>query len=57
MRFLDSAGRNAAYTSKMAVVEFMEALGVWAEESLLKHLHRAPFNSLKGNFSEIILNY
>ena len=41
--FLDSAGGNATYTSKMAVVEFVNALGTWVEESLLKQLHKAPF--------------
>ena len=34
-RFLESAGRNATYTSKVAVVEFVEVHGVWTEESLL----------------------
>ena len=41
--FLDRAGGNATYTSKMAVVEFMNALGTWVKESLLKQLHKAPF--------------
>ena len=41
--FLDRAGGNAMYTSKMAVVEFVNALGTWVEESLLKLLHKAPF--------------
>ena len=41
--FLDRAGRKAMYTSKMAVVEFVNALGTWVEESLLKQLHKAPF--------------
>ena len=41
--FLDRAGGNATYTSKMAVVEFVNALGTWVEESLLKRLHKAPF--------------
>ena len=27
----------------MAVVEFVNALGTWVEESLLKGLHKAPF--------------
>ena len=27
----------------MAVVEFVNALGSWVEESLLKQLHKAPF--------------
>ena len=29
------------YTSHIAAVEFMEALGTWVEEFLLKHLHQA----------------
>ena len=35
-RFLERAGKNANYTSKIAVVEFVEAVGLWAEECLLK---------------------
>ena len=38
--FLDRAGGNATYTSKMAVVEFVNALGTLVEESLVK---KAPF--------------
>ena len=38
--FLDRAGGNATYTTKMAVVEFVNALGTWVEESLVK---LAPF--------------
>ena len=41
--FLDRAGRNAIYTSKMALVEFVSALGTWVEESPRKQLHKAPF--------------
>ena len=41
--FLDRAGGNATYTSKMAVVEFLNALRTWVEESQLKRLHKAPF--------------
>ena len=41
--FLDRAGGCAMYTSKMAIVEFVNALGTWVEESLLKRLHKAPF--------------
>ncbi len=41
--FLDRAGENATYTSKMAVVEFVNALGTWVEESLLKRLHKTLF--------------
>ena len=36
--FLDRTGRNAVYTSHVAVVEFIEALRIWVEESLLKQL-------------------
>ena len=38
-KFLERAGKNATYTSKIAVVEFVKAVGLWAEESLLKRLH------------------
>ena len=34
--FLDRTGINAVYTSHVAVVEFIKALGIWVEESLLK---------------------
>ena len=47
--FLESAGKNAMYTSQIAVTEFIEALGTWAEESLLKHLHQAPFYSIMAD--------
>ena len=48
-QFIESAGRNATYTSKDAVVEFVEAIGLWVEESLLKHLHQAPFYSIMAD--------
>ena len=41
--FLNRAGGNASYTSKMALVEFVNGLGTWVEEYLLKQLHKAPF--------------
>ena len=44
--FLDSAGGNAMYTSSMLVLEFVNAIGTWMEESLLKQLHMAPFLAL-----------
>ena len=47
--FLGRAGGNATYTSKMAVVEFVNALGTWVEESLLKWLHKTPFFSIIGD--------
>ena len=37
------------YTSKMAVVEFVNVLGTWAEVSLLKHLHKAAFFSIMAD--------
>ena len=37
------------YTSKMAVVEFVNALGTWVEESLLKQFHKAPFCSIMAD--------
>ena len=47
--FLDRAGGNATYTSKMGIVEFVNALGTWVEESLLKRLHKAPFLSIMAD--------
>ena len=47
--YLESAGKNAMYTSRIAVTEFIEALGTWVEESLLKHLHQAPFYSIMAD--------
>ena len=48
-QFMDKAKRNAMYTSHIAVVQFMEALGTWVEESLLKRLHKAPFFSVMAD--------
>lgn len=36
--FLEKAGKNTTYTSKDAVVDFVETIGLWVEESLLKRL-------------------
>ena len=47
--FLESAGKNAMYTSRIAVTGFIEALGTWVEESLFKHLHQAPFYSIMAD--------
>ena len=33
----------------VAVVEFVEALGIWVEESLLKHLHNASNYSIMAD--------
>ena len=49
--FLDRAGRNTMYTSKKAVVEFVNALGPWLEESLLKRLHKVSFFSILADES------
>ncbi len=48
-QLIGSAGRNDTCTSKDAVVEFVEAIGQWVEESLLKRLRQAPFHSLMAN--------
>ena len=45
-RFVDKAGKNAHYTSKDAVVDFVEALGTWVDESLLARLQNARYFSL-----------
>ena len=43
--FLDRAGGKATYTSKMAIVEFVNALGTWVEEFPLKRIYTSPFFS------------
>ena len=47
--FSECTERNATYTSKDAAVEFVEEIGQWVEESLLKRLHQAPFYSLMAD--------
>ena len=47
--FLETTGKKAKYTSKIAVVEFLKALGTWVEESLLKCLHQAPLYSIMAD--------
>ena len=47
--FLKKAGKNATYMSHIAVIEFVEALGIWVEESLLKRLHNASNYSIMAD--------
>ena len=39
--FMEKTGENATYTSHIAIVKFVEALGTWVEEALLKRLQQA----------------
>ena len=55
--FLESAGKNTMYTSRIAVTEFIEALGTWVEESLLKQLHQAPFYSIMADECTDVSNF
>ena len=43
---MEKKGKNATYTSHIAVVEFVEALGTWVEEVLQKHLQQASYYSI-----------
>lgn len=44
-QFVEISGRiNATYTSKDSVVELIEVIGQWVEESLLKRVHQASFS-------------
>ena len=45
-QYLETAPRNAMYTSRVAVVKFIESLGTWVEESILKRLQKAAMYSL-----------
>ena len=47
--YLETAGKKAQYTSKVAVVEFLDAIGTWVEETLLKRLCQAPYYSIMAD--------
>ena len=47
--FLERTGRNAVYTSHVAIVELIEALGTWVEKSLLKRLRQASCFSIMAD--------
>ena len=40
-KFFERTGKSASYMSKLVVVEFVQEVGLWAEESLLKCFHQA----------------
>ena len=48
-QFIDKAGKNAHYISKDAVVDFVEALGTWVDESRLARLQNARYFSLHAD--------
>ena len=47
--FNESSGRNATYRSTDSVIEFVEALGSWVEQSLLKQVTKVHVYSIKGD--------
>ena len=47
--FIKNASRNAVDTSQGAVVDFIEALGTWVEESILKRLQKASVFSVMAD--------
>ena len=47
--FMASAQKNAVYTSHIAVVDFVEALGTWVEESSLVRLRQASYYSIMAD--------
>ena len=47
--FVENASRNAVYTSRGAVVDFIQALGTWVEESTLKWLQKASVFSVMAD--------
>ena len=55
-QYLETAKRNATYTSRVAVVEFIESLGTWVEESILKRLQKAAMYSLMADECTDIAN-
>ena len=58
-QYLETAPSNATYTSRVAVVEFIESLGslgTWVEESILKRLQKAAMYSLMADECTDIAN-
>ena len=55
-QYLETAPRNATYTSRVAVVEFIESLGTRVEESILKRLQKAVMYSLMADECTDIAN-
>ncbi len=48
-QFIERSAGNATYTSSDSITAFLEALGLWVEESQLECLHKAHFYSLMGD--------
>ena len=48
-KFIDTASRNATYSSTDAVHDFIEAIGTWVDESQLYQLQNASFFSLMAD--------
>jgi hypothetical protein len=48
-QFTEKSPRNATYTSTDSISDFLEALGLWVEESQLKRLRKAPFYSVMAD--------
>ena len=46
---MEKAAKNATYTSHVAVVEFVEAIGIWVEEIMLERLHKASNYSIMAD--------
>ena len=55
-QYLETAPRNATYTSRVAVFEFIESLGTWVEEAILKRLQKAAMYSLVADECTDIAN-
>ena len=48
-KFLERTRKNASYTSKIVAAKFMEIVGLWTEESLLKQLYQASCFNLMAD--------
>ena len=47
--FVHQADKNAFYTSSDAVTDFLEAIGIWVDESLVNRLLDAQYFSLMAD--------
>ena len=46
---MEKVGKNATHASHVAVVGFVEAIGIWVEEVMLESLHKASYYSIMAD--------
>ena len=51
--FMEKAGKNTTYTSHVAIVDFVEAIGIWVEEVMLERPHKAYYSIMAAECTDI----